>query len=136
MSLSVTIEGLDELEDRLKEDILGPSVRRLLTRVAITGESGAKKRARVDTGRMRTSIAHEVDNGPFPIWAKFGTNVRYAPYQEYGTGEFAEGPGPRKGGRGGIRPNRFLRGGAEDAQARVDDYIRLAEREIEEAATR
>lgn len=44
----------------------------------------------VDTGRLRNSITYKVNGQECYI----GTNVKYAPYIEFGTGEFAE-----KGGR-------------------------------------
>lgn len=44
----------------------------------------------VDTGNLRGKISYKVDGEDCYI----GTNVKYAPYVEYGTGKYAE-----KGGR-------------------------------------
>jgi len=41
----------------------------------------------VDTGRLRQSIAREVTDTDNGIVGVVGTNVEYAPYVEYGTGE-------------------------------------------------
>ena len=49
----------------------------------LVAEGYAKKLAPVDTGNLRNSITHTVDDGE-PA-AYIGTNVEYAPYQELGT---------------------------------------------------
>lgn len=46
-------------------------------------ESYAKGLAPVDTGNLRNSITHEVDDGGRAV--VIGTNVKYAPYQELGA---------------------------------------------------
>lgn len=55
-------------------------------------ENAAKKNVPVDTGALRRSITHEVENGTGYI----GTNLEYAPYVEYGTGIFAAAGDGRK----------------------------------------
>lgn len=42
----------------------------------------------VDTGNLRNSITHKVDPEELAVYV--GTNVEYAPYIEFGTGEYAE----------------------------------------------
>lgn len=42
-----------------------------------------KKRAPVDTGRLRSSYRHQVDLGQRNV--KIGTDVQYSPYLEFGT---------------------------------------------------
>lgn len=49
---------------------------------------------RVDTGRLRSSVAHAVDSGEKAVY--IGSNVEYAVYNEVGTGIHAEGGGGRK----------------------------------------
>lgn len=44
-------------------------------------EANIKKETPVDTGRLRNSMSHQEDEGA----TYCGTNVEYAPYQEYGT---------------------------------------------------
>ena len=56
---------------------------RALEKCGLTAEGYAKKLAPVDTGNLRNSITHDVDDGE-PA-AYIGTNVEYAPYQELGT---------------------------------------------------
>jgi hypothetical protein len=75
---------------RMLRDPLGP-VGRDLTRRAINVESAAKLNAsgrpgpNVDTGRLRSSITHELVQGPTGLVARIGTNVEYARYVEEGT---------------------------------------------------
>lgn len=53
---------------------------------------GEKDNSRVDTGRLRNSIAHTVVQHD----AYIGTNVEYAVYHEVGTGIYASQPGGRQ----------------------------------------
>lgn len=46
-----------------------------------TVQNGARERSPVDTGRLRSSITYQVGGRE----AKIGTNVFYAPFQEFGT---------------------------------------------------
>lgn len=84
----------------------------------ISGHNGMNLKA-VDTGNLMNSITHEVDKKELSV--KIGTNVEYAPYVEFGTGEYAENGEGRKGGwfytndKGktyftlGMKPRPFLR---------------------------
>ena len=49
----------------------------------LLAEGYAKKLAPVDTGNLRNSITHDVDDGEPSAY--IGTNVEYATYQELGT---------------------------------------------------
>ena len=53
---------------------------------------GEKDNSRVDTGRLRNSVAHTVVQSEVYI----GTNLEYAPYHELGTGIYASQAGGRK----------------------------------------
>ena len=74
-----------QFTDNSKEIIeaIQQSTVRALEKCGLTAEGYAKKLAPVDTGNLRNSITHEVDDGE-PA-AYIGTNVEYAPYQELGT---------------------------------------------------
>ena len=52
-----------------------------LEKVGLVAEGYAKAKAPVDTGRLRNSISHEVNEQDVYI----GSNVEYAPYVELGT---------------------------------------------------
>ena len=53
---------------------------------------GEKDNSRVDTGRLRNSVAHSVVKEEVYI----GTNLEYAPYHELGTGIYASQAGGRQ----------------------------------------
>ena len=56
---------------------------RALEKCGLTAEGYAKKLCPVDTGNLRNSITHDLDDGE-PA-ACIGTNVEYAPYVCLGT---------------------------------------------------
>ena len=51
----------------------------------------------VDTGRLRTSITHEVEETINEIVGRVGTNLDYAIFLEYGTSRMAARPFLRPG---------------------------------------
>jgi phage gpG-like protein len=57
------------------------AIKRGLEAIGLTAEGHAKKNTPVDTGRLRNSIAHTVEDKA----AYIGTNVEYAPYVELGS---------------------------------------------------
>ena len=54
-----------------------------LEAVGLTAEGYAKLLCPVDTGRLRNSISHAVNENEKTVY--IGTNVEYAPYVELGT---------------------------------------------------
>lgn len=102
----------------LDEKKLSAFVRKkIAARLEIAGEfveGAAKLLCPVDTGNLRQSITHKVDEKDLSV--TIGTNVEYAPYVEFGTGEHAENGQGRKGGWNngkffthGNKPQPFLR---------------------------
>ena len=67
-----------EVSDKIKAALL-----RGLETCGLLAEGYAKKLAPVDTGNLRNSITHDVDDGEPSAY--IGTNVEYATYQELGT---------------------------------------------------
>ena len=57
------------------------AIERGLEAIGLTAEGHAKKETPVDTGRLRNSISHAVEDRA----AYIGTNVEYAPYVELGA---------------------------------------------------
>lgn len=57
------------------------AIKRGLEAIGLTAEGHAKKETPVDTGRLRNSISHAVEDRA----AYIGTNVEYAPYVEMGA---------------------------------------------------
>lgn len=64
---------------------------RALERCGSEAEGYAADLAPVDTGRLRGSITHQVNEGEPSVY--IGTNTEYAPYVELGTGIYAESGG-------------------------------------------
>lgn len=56
-----------------------------LARRAIKVESAAKRGTPVDTGRLRSSMTHELGREGGDLVARIGTNVDYAVHVEFGT---------------------------------------------------
>jgi len=68
----------DEVKSAVSDAILAA-----LEAVGLTAEGYAKLLCPVDTGRLRNSISHAVDENEKAVY--IGTNVEYAPYVEMGT---------------------------------------------------
>lgn len=64
-------------------DLKNEAVARALEKMGLVAERYAKEYAPVDTGRLRNSITHEASPDEGAVY--IGTNVEYAPYQEFGT---------------------------------------------------
>lgn len=80
------ISGLVEVRADNREAIANAIDRALvaaLEEIGLVAEGYAKRACPVDTGRLRNSITHIVDEGG--KCAVIGTNVEYAPYVELGT---------------------------------------------------
>src|SRR5947208_3283955 len=77
--------GEAELKGKLSTELAAGPVRRMFNRAAITVRNDAVGHTPVDTGRLRQSIAWEIDAAPLPLWARVGTNVEYGPDIEFGT---------------------------------------------------
>lgn len=54
-----------------------------LTKIGMTAEKYAKKKCPVATGNLKNSLTHTVKD----LTVFIGTNVKYAPYVELGTGQ-------------------------------------------------
>lgn len=83
-----THDNSKELSAEIKAALL-----RGLEKIGLVAEGYAKKLCPVDTGNLRNSITHVVDDQePAAI---IGTDNKYAAYVELGTGIYAEGGGGR-----------------------------------------
>lgn len=80
------ISGLVEVREDNREAIANAidlALVAALEEVGLVAEGYAKRACPVDTGRLRNSITHIVDEGTRHVI--IGTNVEYAPYVELGT---------------------------------------------------
>lgn len=126
MAVFVRNDNTEAVKDELEE-----AIARALERVALQAESFAKANCPVDTGNLRNSISHTVKEHT----AYIGTNVKYAPYIEFGTGKFAETGGRQtpwvyNDGKGhfyrteGMKAKPFLRPAVTDHSAEYRAIIR------------
>lgn len=98
------IEAVPEVEERMMADITftvkadnieqikaftDEAVKRALEQCGAVWETGAKDNAPVDTGRLRNSIEHHMQDENTVVVA---TDVEYATYQEMGTSKMAAHP--------------------------------------------
>lgn len=84
--LASDISGLVEVRADNREAIanaIDMALVAALEEVGLVAEGYAKRACPVDTGRLRNSITHIVDEGTRHV--VIGTNVEYAPYVELGT---------------------------------------------------
>lgn len=86
MKVDVT-DNSDKVLSEFKAAIL-----RALERCGSQAEGYAKDLAPVDTGRLRNSISHKVDEEERAAY--IGSDLDYAVYVELGTGKYAEGGRP------------------------------------------
>lgn len=77
--INVTITSRKDEAIQLK----GEALDRALETIGLVAERYAKGYAPVDTGRLRNSISHDISETEKAAY--IGTNVEYAPYQEFGT---------------------------------------------------
>ena len=82
------IKFIDNSEEVLK--LFTKAGKRALERCGMQAEGYAKDLCPVDTGNLRNSIGHKVNENE----AYIGTNSEYGPYVELGTGKYVTGGRP------------------------------------------
>lgn len=85
MSLEIRADNIDLVVDGINDAVI-----RGLEQIGMAGEGYAKDLCPVDTGRLRNSITHVVDEAAGAVY--IGTNVEYGPYVELGTEKMAAQP--------------------------------------------
>lgn len=151
MRYEVTIPQLPALQAAFSKapEITARAVAGAVNRSLVGYQATAKQLAPVDSGRLRSSIqlrpAHRTGNR---IEGSVGTNLKYAPFQEAGTGIY----GPRRqpirpkaakalrfkvGGKWvfarevrGSKPRWYFRGSLEQNRRRTEGYFDQALSEI------
>lgn len=108
---------------------------RALEKCGLTAEGYAKKLCPVDTGNLRNSITHAVDEDEPAAYV--GTNSEYGPYVELGTGVYYPGgrqePWVYQDARGdwhmthGQRAQPYLKPAVDDNK---DEYHKIIEDEM------
>ena len=102
-------DNSEEVLEAMHEQVIG-----WLEAIGEDAAGTAADRAPVDTGRLKGSISHAVVESENAVY--IGTNVEYAPYQEFGTSR-------------GIKGKHFIQFGATAHQA---EYKALLEQYLKE----
>lgn len=108
--MAVTIEVKIDNTNTILENLVDVK-KRALMRSGATLESYAKQDAPVDTGRLRNSIHHEMENDDT---VNIGTDVEYAKFQELGTSR-------------GVSAKLFL---TNAGKLHIDEYIQIIANEF------
>ena len=122
-TIDVEVKGLKEIQAKMTQmvvDLHGAPVLNAMRDSTLMVQRDARIFAPVDTGRLRASIVPEVKATADQVQGIVGSNVEYAPYQEFGTGVYAMYPTSRSWKTGGVKPKLFLTG----AFAKNEDNIR------------
>lgn len=106
MQVHITIEGLDEVVQRLDARRIGPPMRRFFETAAVTVQTEARPNAPVDTGQLRNAIVYAVDSSEIPLWAdvgilggEAGSGLWFkARAMEFGTGRMGDAAVSHQGG--------------------------------------
>ena len=154
--------GPEDLKRKLAAArLVGKPAFNFLRRAALLIQGLARENAPKNVGRLRDSIAFNVDQSPMPLFAEIGSAVEYAPHMEYGTGALSDSPsmvsdwqfptggeletwakrhdftsGEQVAGiiraRGGLAPRRYLRAAFDAARQKIQNFLTQMGREIEE----
>lgn len=97
MDFQIKTDNIEQIIAKKNEAVL-----RALEIIGQVVENSAAGYAPVDTGNLRNSITHEVDDGEHCVY--IGSNISYAPYQESGWYSKGKHHSAANGGRGYLRP--------------------------------
>lgn len=90
---TVKVKGLDKLHNKLNS-IADIKVKKAVKKATAFVHGQAKELAPFDTGRLKGSIHMNVDVKYSYVIGKVYTNLKYAPYVEFGTGIRGDGSYP------------------------------------------
>ncbi len=86
--IDIEVKGLKETRRKMEQmirDVHGTPILNAMRDVTLMVTRGAKINAPVDTGRLRASITPEIRATSNEVVGVVGSNVVYAPFQEFGT---------------------------------------------------
>ncbi len=115
--IQISVKGLKRIQKAMTQavkDMRGNPWREGMAKATLIVLRDGKKNAPVDTGRLRASIVPEVVTQGQVLQGIVGSNVEYAPYQEFGT-------------RRGVRAKRYLQRALE---TNADKIFRLLGRVV------
>ena len=138
--LTADIEGLQELRARFANSpmVMREAAHDTLEVATFVAEGAAKEAAPIDKGILRGAIDSVIHNEGMETVAVVGTNIEYAPYQEFGTGIYGPTGTPITPKRGkflvfqskggglvfarsvsGSRPRRFMAKGLQAVRSNM-----------------
>lgn len=97
LETSISVEGLKEIQEemiRIAEEIDGNPVIEAMAKATLIVTRSARMKAPVDRGALRASIVPDIVTRTNEVQGVVGSNLRYAPYQEFGTRAFTPPIGP------------------------------------------
>jgi HK97 gp10 family phage protein len=114
------IKGMEEFQrktEQIAKDLRGPPMLATMRDATLLVQRDARMNAPVDTGRLRASIVPEVVQHVEMVQGIIGSNVEYAPYQEFGT-------------KRGLKGRRYLQRALEANVEKIKKIFDLALRRI------
>ena len=132
--MGVSVDGSEVIIklDNISSNVLPDAIRKALEQSCLIVEGDAKVRCPVDSGQLRQSINHKVEDNAG--WVS--TNVEYAPYVELGTGIYSSEGGGRqtpwvyKDASGewhrtsGSKPQPFMKPALEQNTSKIIDQFK------------
>lgn len=107
--IDIEVKGLIELQrkaEQMVSDLHGAPILDAMRDSVLVIQRDARINAPVDTGRLRASITPEITTNTQDVIGIVGSNVIYAPYQEFGT-------------RRGLKGRRYLQRAFESNQTAI-----------------
>ena len=139
MDFDIKFEGLDKIIDKIEDFDDVHAMTSAMQDACNIVESAAIDKAPRKTGALRRSIKSKVELTGNSIEGIVYSPLEYAPYQEYGTGLFAENGNGRKTGWAyedektgetiftrGNRPHPFLRPAVNENKDKIINIIKGA----------
>lgn len=139
MDFDIKFEGLDKLIDKIEDFDDVHAMTRAMQDACNIVEGAAIDKAPKKTGALRRSIKSKVELTGNSIEGIVYSPLEYAPYQEFGTGLFAENGNGRKTGWAyedektgetiftrGNRPHPFLRPAVNENKDKIINIIKGA----------
>lgn len=132
MGVSVDSSEVIAQLGNISSNVLPDAIRKALEQSCLIVEGDAKSKCPVDSGQLRQSINHKVEDNAG--WVS--TNVEYAPYVEIGTGIYSSEGGGRQtpwvyqDAKGewhrtsGSKPQPFMKPALEQNTSRIIDQFK------------
>lgn len=132
--MGVSVDGSEVIAQlgNISSNVLPDAIRKALEQSCLIVEGDAKSKCPVDSGQLRQSINHKVEDNAG--WVS--TNVEYAPYVEIGTGIYSTQGGGRQtpwvyqDAKGewhrtsGSKPQPFMKPALEQNTSRIIDQFK------------